>query len=376
MSMTTNAALLSTVTAKLSAYVEQGQAAAPAALAQIEAMRPTDTIIPASALTFSPTLDAILGEHERALHSNAVRQAAERAGVPHRFASELRDGSARERALLGHIFSERFAMSGDRVLVRSVGQEIRAILTDGFRRFDAWPIIESYAEGIAESGAVITDVQVSDLRFGLKAIKPEIIMVNGDPVVLGARLGASDFGKGTVEVAFFMLRLLCLNGMVGERAIRQVHLGKRIADDSMFSERTRALDTATMASAVRDVIGSQFSDAAMTTRKEKVERAAGTEIDPKAAFKELGKVLTKSETEKAQETFMFGAADVVPDGRNAWRLANALSFIAKSASNVDRAMDLERMAGAIVETPQFTGNLLDRILDEQDFIEAAIRHAA
>jgi hypothetical protein len=350
-------------TAKLTELIERGQSAAPAALARIEQMRPTDTVIPMSALTFSDSLEAILGETHRALHDNAIRQASDRASIPQKYSSLLQT-SAWGKKLLAENLREQFAHADDRVLLRSVNNELRAVLSDNYRRLDAFQIIDAFAEAVTTAGGVITEVQISDLRIGVKAIHPTILWIGNDPFVLGARLGESDFGKGAHAVSAYLTRLICLNGMTGESMARQVHLGKRIGDDSMFSDRTRDLDTQTMASATGDIVRAQFSPEAFGARREKIERAAATDIDPKETFRELGKVLTKVETEKATETFMFGTEEQVPAGRNAWRLSNAISWIAKSATNVERTIELERLAGALLDTPAAKASVLDSILSE------------
>jgi hypothetical protein len=363
-------------TARLNEYVTRGQAAAPAALARLAEMRPVDTIAPMSRVTFSPEMEAVLDQHARqTMHENAIRQAAVRADLPAKYVTRLLQSGEWGKALLSQNLTELFGHDTGRVLMRSVAGEVRAVFSDSYRRFDSFPVIESFAEAVADSGGIVTEVNVTDVNAAVKAIIPEVIWVNGDPIVLGARLRVSDFKAGAIEETLFIFRLLCWNGMVGERVARQIHIGKRVSDDSFFSEKTRALDTATMASAIGDLTRAQFNVDAMTEKKARVERAAGTEIDPKESFKILGKILTKAELEKTQETFMFGNVDQVPDGRTAWRLGNALSFIAKSATNADRGMALERLGGAVIENPTFTVNLLDNILAQHELMEAAVKAA-
>ena len=364
---------------KLNAYIDAGQAAAPVALQRLAAMQPTDTVAPASRVGFTDFLDMILDKHEeRRVHENALKQAATRVEIPPKYVTALLSSGEWGKRLLAENLREQFAHSNERVLIRSVGDEVRALFSDKYRRLDAWPILNSFVEEAANAGAVVTEANVTDLRAGIKVIRPEIIYVNGDPVVLGARLGLSDFIASSVQVSTFLFRLLCGNGMIGEQALRQVHIGRRIGDDATWSERTRSLDSQTMASAVGDVARAQLSDEAVKTKKERIERAAGTEIDVKASLKELGKVLTKGELDTVTETFMFGNAEQVPDGKNAWRLGNALSWIAKSATNAERGMDLERMAGAVIDsaTTVVSAKLLDDILTTHDLMTEAARRAA
>ena len=63
------------------------------------------------------------------LHGHAVGQLAEKMGVPARYLRELSEGASWQRALAANILNEHSAWCGrTRVLVRSVGSQVRGIL--------------------------------------------------------------------------------------------------------------------------------------------------------------------------------------------------------------------------------------------------------
>ena len=57
----------------------------------------------------------------------------------------------------------------------------------------------------------------------------------------------------------FLLNGACLNGMVRESVMRQIHLGGRLPDTLALSQRTYELDTKTTVSAVKDLTKGLYS---------------------------------------------------------------------------------------------------------------------
>ena len=80
-------------------------------------------------------------------------------------------------------------------------------------------------------------------------------------IAFGLNYETSDFGDGALTVGLFMLRMICTNLASAEDMLRQVHLGKRLAENLEFSEKTYRLDTQTMASAVGDIVGNVLAPA-------------------------------------------------------------------------------------------------------------------
>ena len=47
-------------------------------------------------------------------------------------------------------------------------------------------------------------------------------------IYMGARFSTSDYGDGAVDMRAYLLNGVCLNGMVRESLMKQVHLGSRL----------------------------------------------------------------------------------------------------------------------------------------------------
>jgi len=66
--------------------------------------------------------------------------------------------------------------------------------------------------------------------------------VPGEVVAYGLFLENSDFGNGALSVRAFLLRIWCTNLAITQEEMRQVHLGKRLDESMIYSERTYGLD--------------------------------------------------------------------------------------------------------------------------------------
>ena len=145
------------------------------------------------------------------LHGHAVGQLAEKMGVPARYLRELSEGASWQRALAANILNEHSAWCGrTRVLVRSVGSQVRGILSDSYRRLDSEKILTAFLSEAMGQGAVACDALMTDTRVFVETILPEPICIptrlNGEVVIyMGARFSTSDYGDGAVDMRAFLL---------------------------------------------------------------------------------------------------------------------------------------------------------------------------
>jgi len=288
------------------------------------------------------------------VHDNFLAQYADKAGVTMGYLRELGAVDSQwARDLMAHVLTTHAAnaLRGSRNLVRGIGGrdgqkgEVRAFLSDKFRRIDCRPGLESLIKVAQESGGYVTDAVVSDTRASVRVLLPEVIEVGpGEFVVLGLSWSNSDYGRGAQALASFLLRLWCLNGATLETELRQVHLGGRLSDDVTYSERTRRLDAAATTSAIRDAARELLSGERVGQTAEVLRAAAIEKIDPKVRFADLRKRLGKTLADKVAEAYNGPDVENLPSGNTAWRLSNAISWVA-GESDAETRLDLERAAG-------------------------------
>jgi hypothetical protein len=349
----------------LEEYIQAGQARAAETIDGIFSALPQDYVARARDVRFDVGMDerpddlvitvpdVPTGTRTMTLHANALEQACDRAGAPEAYIRGLATSGPWGRELAARNLNE---LLGNRVkpearfLVRSVGTQARAVLSDSYRRLDSRPLVEGLVTEVEKRGAVIVDAVTSDVRIAVRAMLPTLFQpVAGEVVVFGVNFANSDFGCGAVELSSYMLRVWCVNAATTEDVLRHVHLGRRLPDDLAFSQRTYELDSQTMASAVSDMTGKLLEPARIEALVGKIRTAAGTTIDAKAALVGLKKELSKAEVDRVAEAFNSPDVEMLPAGNTAWRFSNALSWVARQMEDQRRRLELEGIAGRVLD---------------------------
>lgn len=356
--------------AKLEEMIHKTQGSAMNVINKVIRETPNDRLADSTTLTFATdgndAKTIVMGlrnrkaKHffEEGLHKNALDQVCERAGIPGTYINRLLERPKYGRELivenLTRIYKEE---DNKKLLIRSVGDEVRGVLSNSFKRMDSGPIIEAFAKSCEQIGAVPVEGIGGDLRWAVKAILPMVFQPatkRGMEEVLafGLQLSNSDFGKGVLGLNAFCTRLVCTNTATLEQVMRQIHLGKRLSDDMEFSEKTYKLDTDTQVSAIQDMVKQVLAPDKVNALVGRIGEALETRIDPKQAWQELPKMgLLKGEIDKVKELFMDGDVEMLPTGMTQARLSNAVSWFAKSATTPERRLELEEIAGQLLLPP-------------------------
>lgn len=346
---------------KLNALVVRGRANASSVIEHVMKNQPADRLVKGGAVTFKadherkgisvslPSMDDVI---EETIHRHAVNQMAQDVDMPMKFLDSLQgEKAAWGRELLAHnlqtIFHERYPRK--RFLTRSLNGEVRGWLSDQYRRLDSRPIVEAFASAVHERGAVPYEGYVTDTKIAIQAIMPEIYEpIPGEVVAYGLSLENSDFGNGALSIRAYLLRIWCTNLAITEETMRQVHLGKRLDDNLVYSQRTYELDAKTTVSALKDVVRLQLNTDSLRNRMAAVQEAAAKEVNPNAARELLKKALNKGEAEAALNAFNSPDVYNLPAGNNSWRLSNAISWIAGQTEDAERKLELMRVAGEVL----------------------------
>lgn len=341
--------------------IEQGRASAAALYERVHVESPFDTIAKGKSLKFDGQwsnppgggLEISYGGHHNSIHKHALGQIAQRAGVPNQYLTDLARSTDRwKNELACNILNEHYdkGETDTRFLLRAVKGQVRGVLSDKYRRLDSRPLLEAFAEECARVGAVPVDGISSDTRVSLRALNPTIYEpVPGEVVAFGVEWHNSDFGAGAHSLRAFMLRVWCLNGATMENAMAQVHLGRGISDDVELSKRTYELDTRTSISALRDVVRSLLSHRKIEASIATVRAAAQKDVTWAQVAPALSKALLKGELAGVRDSFESQDVYNLPPGQNMWRVSNALSWIAGSTEDADRKLELQRLAGQVLD---------------------------
>ena len=353
--------------AKLNKAIEAGRSSAVGVIQRIQNEMPVDRVVKTDGLVFSQENGNLVVEASEmtkvgngvegrrstrlgSVHRNALSQLATRADLPMAYATTLLDRGDWGRDLLAENLNTIFGKTApQRVLSRAVNGQVRGVLSDSYRRLDARPIIEAFASSCQKVGAIPVEGVGGDLRLSIRALLPMVFKSASEVFAFGISIGTSDFGAGALSVEGFLMRLACLNGMTMQEELRKIHIGGRIDQDMQLSQKTYNLDAKAMASAVTDIVQKVLAPERVNGTLDLIGKAATEKIDPATSFRALAKKgLLKRELEAAEDVYRSGGVEQLPPGDTTYRMANALSWIAKTAETPERRMELEAMAGEIV----------------------------
>lgn len=360
---------------KLEAIIARGTTRAGAVIEQVMSQTITDELVRAPAVTFAPAEVVAPGaaaclvarftngsDHVRPLHRNALGQVAGRLGLPTKYLDDLLAQPGWGAELAAHNLNELIRKNvpdTTRYLVRSVNGEARGWLSDRFRRLDCRPIVESFAVACQRLGAVPCEGHALETKIMLKAMLPVVFEpVPNEVMCVGVALENSDFGNGALSLRSFVLRLWCTNLAIADQNVREVHLGARLAEDIEWSDETYVVDTKRMALMVGDVVRGQLGPAKVDKLMAAIVKANADKIDPRRALEALGRDLTKGEVAQVVEKFNAPDVELLPPGNTKWRLSNAVSWLAGQVVDEERAIELQKVAGALMTGVRSGGTVI------------------
>lgn len=351
--------------------IEKGRGRAGAVIEQVQTQKVVDVVARTNALKFdvferkdeanpeliSPVLKVDINGNLHRIHRNAMKQIASEIDMPISYADSLLRRGMWGGELLAKNFGDVFKHFGNakKNLTRSVDVELRGFLSDKYRRLDSRPIVDSFANSVHNIGAIPVEGYALETKIAIKAALPFIFEpVPNEVMLFGVALENSDFGNGALSLRSFCLRLWCTNFAIAEEALRQIHLGKRLDENITYSNRTYELDTKTTASAVKDIVDRLLSSEIVNEYTQAIKAANDQKIDPKVAIKNL-RELSKGEQELVSEAFTSADVENMPAGNTAWRLSNAISWVAGTKiKDEERKLDLMKVAGKVAGLRQQT----------------------
>jgi len=357
---------------RLHSIIQRGRSSAVAVLDHVASMKIVDKLARAQALNFfphentiawrvpgqtavsttTPGTDIMLDSPAFRIHTNAIGQIAQHAGVPGDYVRAMATGSEPwQHKLISDVLNEHFSHSPEerRLLMRCVGYELRGAMSDRYKILRSEPIVEAFATAAKNLDAVPSGGYVSDVRIGLRALHPEPFYITpGDALCFGIQLRHSDFGRGTLSISVFVFRSTCLNTAVLKNALSMRHLGRKMADSMALSERTIHLNTLAAASEVVDIVEQALAPECRETIQAQLRKANDKEVEFLSYRDRIEKALGKGLCAKVEEA--FNGEDIVdlPAGRSLWRLSNAVSWAAHEVEDQDKSADMERLAGSLL----------------------------
>ncbi len=279
------------------------------------------------------------------LTSWAHEQLAQKLGIPLKYYNRCLEAGKPEL-----LAANVNAWIGDKEkrLLRIQDGAIRAILSDRYKVMDNYDLVFLALEEFKSKETIrILKATVTETMLYIKAIDTTLLaeIREGDNVQGGLIIRNSEVGASAFRVEPFILRQICSNGLIGEYALKKVHLGKQTELGEIdWSDETRDLEDKLIWTKARDVIRQTFDRTIFQSWVNKLQESTEIPIEkPIRAANNIAKIALLTEQQKESLLAYFVE-------HTKYGLVNAMTSVARDASNPDEEVRVEEVAGKVLNT--------------------------
>lgn len=243
-------------------------------------------------------------------------------------------------------------------LIRVLDGNIRAFLSDRYRRRDNWDLLEqAVLPALAAHPGQVTfrHCELTDTRLFVKLSLPEFLKPVtpkvGDAIEGGIIITNSEVGSGALGIYPWTFKLDCLNGMKHiEYGQRRIHVGGRVGGSDneaweLYTDETLALDDAAFFAKCRDSIAAVLNETVFDLIVADMRELAGLTID--AAPDKVVELLADQHRFTSDEAGSMLNALIDGGDRSGWGYVNAITATARDLDDPERRDELETLAGRL-----------------------------
>ena len=290
----------------------------------------------------------------------ARRQLADKLKIPHAYFERMRE---EQPVLLDRNVNTWLQSEDERRMLRTLDGQVRAVLSDRYRRLDNYDLAESVLPILQQLPEVqFESVELTDTRMYLKCITSRLSyeMAPGDVVQAGVVISNSEVGQGTLSVQPLLFRLVCRNGLIAaDRSLRKTHVGRTLGTEEegiqVYQDDTLRADDQAFFLKVRDVVQAAVSEATFLQTAHKLQKTLKIPLvgDPVKTVEVLAQRYTLNDAERA------GVLRVLVSGAelSGYGLVNAVTHFSQQVEDYDRATEFEALGGKLIElsAPEWKG---------------------
>ena len=282
----------------------------------------------------------------------ARRQLADKLKIPYAYFERMR---GEQPVLLDRNVNTWLQSDDDRRMLRTLDGNVRAVLSERYRRLDNFDLAESVLPILRQLPEVrFESVELTETRMYLKCVTPQfkIEMAPGDIVQAGVVISNSEVGQGTLSVQPLLYRLVCRNGLIAsDRALRKTHVGRALGTDddgiTVFKDDTLRADDKAFFLKVRDVVQAAVSDATFRQAAQKLQKTLHIPLigDPVKTVEVLANRYTLNDAERSGVLrHLISEGDL-----SGYGLVNAVTHFSQEVEDYDRATEFEMLGGRLIE---------------------------
>ncbi|MDE2298473.1 MAG: DUF932 domain-containing protein [Burkholderiales bacterium] len=282
----------------------------------------------------------------------ARRQLADKLKIPYAYFERMR---GEQPVLLDRNVNTWLQSDDDRRMIRTLDGNVRAVLSDRYRRLDNFDLAESVLPILQQlPEARFESVELTDSKMYLKVITPRLKfeMSPGDIVQAGVVVSNSEVGQGTLSVQPLLYRLVCRNGLIAsDRSLRKTHVGRALGTDDeaiqVFKDDTLRADDKAFFLKVRDVVQAAVSEATFRQTAQKLQKTLHIPLvgDPVRTVEVLAQRYTLNDAERSGVLrHLISEGDL-----SGYGLVNAVTHFSQEVEDYDRATEFEALGGKLIE---------------------------
>lgn len=282
----------------------------------------------------------------------AHRQIAERLNIPYKYYERMR---ITYPELLDKNINGWLVKNPEKRMLRTLDGNLRAFLSDRYRRLDNLELLDYVLPVIAEmKGCEIVSCDVTETHLYLKIInktmKTEI--VPGDVVQAGFVISNSEIGLGALKVEPLIYRLVCKNGMISkDYSHKKYHTGRQVEDTDnayeLYSDTTLEADDKAYFLKVQDIVRASVDKAkfVLTVEKMRASMKVETGDNPVETVEVLGDRYLLNKNERGSILRHF----IMENDFSQYGLVNAVTRSSQDVVDYNRATEMERLGGILLE---------------------------
>ena len=284
----------------------------------------------------------------------ARRQLADKLKIPYAYFERMR---GEQPVLLDRNVNTWLQSDDDRRMLRTLDGNVRAVLSERYRRLDNFDLAESVLPILRQLPEVrFESVELTETRMYLKCVTPrlKLEMSPGDIVQAGVVISNSEVGQGTLSVQPLLYRLVCRNGLIAsDRSLRKTHVGRALGTDddgiTVFKDDTLRADDKAFFLKVRDVVQAAVSATTFLQAAQKMQSTLGISLvgDPVKTVEVLAQRYALNDSERVGVLrHLISEGDL-----SGYGLVNAVTHYSQEVEDYDRATEFEGLGGKLIELP-------------------------
>ncbi len=278
-----------------------------------------------------------------------------RLGIPKKYYDKM---IAEAPELLVKNVNHWFENKPDKRMIRTLDEKVRAFLSSKYRPLDNFDLAESILPILKEVNVDIISTELTDIRFYLQAIAPDITaeIKPGDKVQAGVVISNSEVGLGSLRIEPMVYRISHKSGTImQEYSVRKYHLGKENGQEEigaweLYTDETKEQTDKAFWMRVQDITKAILDQDRFNVMINKMKEAIDDEIS--SDIPKVIEVTTKQFNLTEDEgsgvlKYLAAGGDLSRYG-----LSHAITRYSNEVDSYDRSVELQRLSGQVVEMPK------------------------